>query len=197
MRILSGKLIRDVRKRDTGVRPCPFSVLLVLLIAVSCAGYYNVHVPEPPDIIKNVPFYPREEYQCGPASLAGVLGYYGSTDSPDDVARDIFSRSARGTLGMDLASYAGKRDFRVSQYHGSLQDIRDNILHSQPLILLVDSGFWVLQKNHFMVVIGASGDGVIVNSGKEQHKYLSNADLLRIWRRTGFWTLLITPRKHV
>lgn len=184
-------------KRDTGRMLCPFSVLVLLIILASCAGYHDTPVRDTFDIIENVPFYPQVEFQCGPASLAGVLGYYGTVVSPDDIAHDIFSRSAQGTLGMDLSLYAEKRNFSAHQYHGSLQDIKDTILKKHPLIILADYGFWALQQNHFMVVIGSSGDGVIVNSGKERHKYIANAELMRIWQRTKFWTLLITPQEQV
>lgn len=33
--------------------------------------YYTSH------IIKKVPFYPQETFQCGPASMAEVLNYWG------------------------------------------------------------------------------------------------------------------------
>ncbi len=56
-------------------------------------------MPESADqhMIENVPFYPQETYQCGPASLAGVLNYWRIPEKPDDIAKDIFSENARGT----------------------------------------------------------------------------------------------------
>ncbi|MEN8265200.1 MAG: peptidase C39 family protein, partial [Nitrospirota bacterium] len=64
-----------------------------------------------------------------------------------------------------------------------------------PLIVMVDNGFWIFQRNHFMVVVGYNEDGIIVNSGREQLKFIPLEDFLRSWRRTEFWSLLITPKQ--
>jgi hypothetical protein len=45
-----------------------------------------------------------------------------------------------------------------------------------------------------MVVTGYDESGVIVNSGKERQKFIASKDFLKSWRKTNFWTLLITPK---
>jgi ABC-type bacteriocin/lantibiotic exporter with double-glycine peptidase domain len=145
-------------------------------------------------MIPNVPFYPQEEFQCGPASLAGVLNYWGINVSPEEIASEIYSESARGTLNIDMGLYAEKRGLKARRYRGSLEDIKSKIDSGYPLIVLVDEGFLVYQKNHFMVVIGYGGEGILANSGREQHKFIPVKDFLRSWERTKFWTLLITPK---
>ncbi|HLB02506.1 MAG TPA: C39 family peptidase, partial [Nitrospiria bacterium] len=39
--------------------------------------------------VEGVPFYPQKEYQCGPASLAAVLNYFGQAVSPEEIAEAI------------------------------------------------------------------------------------------------------------
>jgi hypothetical protein len=68
--------------------------------------------------IENVPFYPLEDYQCGPASLAAVLSFQGMAVSPDDIAADIFSSKAKGTLGIDMVLYARGKGLSAEQYSG-------------------------------------------------------------------------------
>jgi predicted double-glycine peptidase len=143
--------------------------------------------------IQNVPFYPQEEYQCGPASLAGVLNYWGLEASPEEIAAEIYSKSAKGTLNIDMGLYVERRGLKARQYRGSFEDIKSKIDSGYPLIVLVDEGFLVYQKNHFMVVIGYGGEGILVNSGREQHKFIPVKDFLKSWERTKFWTLVITP----
>jgi len=141
--------------------------------------------------IGNVPFFPQEDYQCGPASLAGVLHFLGSNDDVREIASEIFSKSARGTLTIDMLLYAEKKGYAASQYSGGLDDLESKIRAGYPLIVLVDYGFSVYHKEHFMVVIGYDADGLIVNSGKSEKLYVSKEDFLRIWGKTNYWTLWI------
>ncbi len=168
-----------------------FSLFLLLF---SCAGPPKIQEPRKARVIENVPFYAQEAYQCGPASLAGVLNFWGLKDSPADIAAEIFSKKARGTLDMDMVFYAERKGLRSSQYSGSMEDLGKNIDSGYPLIVLVDEGFWVYQKNHFMVVLGYGERGLIANSGKEQYKLIPEDLFLRTWEKAKFWTLRITPQ---
>jgi len=145
-------------------------------------------------MILSVPFHPQEGFQCGPASLAGVLNHWNINVSPEEIASEIYSKSAKGTLNIDMVLYAEKRGLKARQYRGNLEDIKSKIDAGYPLIVLVDKGFLVYQKNHFMVVIGYQEEGLLANSGREQHKFIPVKDFLRSWERTKFWTLWITPK---
>lgn len=171
----------------------PLLCFLILPLIFSCAGLPPNRDFKNARIIKNVPFYPQEAYQCGPASLAGVLNYWGFNNSPAEIAAEIYSQKAGGTLDVDMALYAEKKGLKAIQYVGSLEDLKRNIDSNYPLIVLVDYGFWVYQKNHFMVVVGYSGNGLIANSEKERHKVIPLGSFLKAWERTKFWTLRITP----
>lgn len=94
---------------------------------------------------------------------------------------------------MDMVLFAVKKGLTADQYKSSFQDIKSRINAGYPLIVMVDYGFWILQRNHFMVVAGYNEDGVIVNSGREQLKFIPLEDFLRSWKKTEFWSLLITP----
>jgi predicted double-glycine peptidase len=146
-------------------------------------------------MIQNVPFHPQEEYQCGPASLAGVLTYWNIMVSPEEIALEIYSKSVRGTLNIDMVLYVERRGLKARQYRGSLEDLKTKIDSGYPLIVLVDEGFLIYQKNHFMVVIGYGEEAILANSGREQHKFIPVKDFLRSWGRTKFWTLVITPSR--
>ena len=145
-------------------------------------------------MIQNVPFHPQEEFQCGPASLAGVLNHWNINVSPEEIASEIYSKSAKGTLNIDMVLYAEKTGLKARQYRGSMEDIKNKIDSGYPLIVLVDEGVLVYQRNHFMVVVGYGEEGILANSGREQHKFIPFKEFLRSWERTKFWTLLITSK---
>jgi hypothetical protein len=61
---------------------------------------------------------------------------------------------------------------------------------------MVDTGFWVYQQNHYLVVFGYHEKGVIVHSGKRSHQFIPLKELVRSWKKTNFWTLRITPERR-
>jgi ABC-type bacteriocin/lantibiotic exporter with double-glycine peptidase domain len=160
-----------------------------------CIAFAHADSNDSRRMLEEVPFYEQEDNQCGPASLAGVMNFYGIKVTPQDIARQIFSPSARGTLDIDMVLYAEKNGLQASQYKGSLVDLKDNIDSGHPPIILVDYGFFVYQRNHYMVVVGYSDEGIVVHSGKEKGKFISYKELEGPWKRAGFWTLMVAPEK--
>lgn len=195
-------MVPNARKFPTGVsiktgvalRGCPLILILILAFLFSCARTREVTPSEVSQVIEKVPFYPQQEYQCGPASLAGVLNYWGVDISPEEIATEIYSKSAKGTLDVDMILYAERKSLKPHHYKGSLEDIRSNIDSGYPLIVLVDYGFWVYQQNHFMVVVGYNENEIIANSGKDRLKSIPLKNFLKSWEKTEFWTLLVTPK---
>jgi len=173
-------------------RPSSFIIFAILLF-YSCTPINDMPVSSKGQYIEDIPFYQQETYQCGPASLAGVLNYWGINIKPQEIAEAIFSKSARGTLNVDMVLYAQKKGLKAQYYKGDKEDIERKISGGFPLIVLVDFGFMAYQVNHFMVIIGFNDQGVIVNSGKHQGRLLSWRVFEKAWVKTGFWTLLIAP----
>lgn len=173
--------------------------MVVAAVVLVCLAAACTTVPLPPDssavLIEGIPFHPQEEYQCGPASLAGVMNHWGTPVTPGDIAREIFSRSAGGSLTADMARYAERKGLAALQYRGSWADLRTKVAGGYPLVVLVDSGFSLYQVNHFMVVVGFDSRGVIVNSGLRERTIMDRERFLREWERTGFWTLWVRPRE--
>ena len=168
---------------------------LLLLFVISCAGGPNIREPNTAHVIKGVPFYPQEENQCGPASLAGVLNYWGVPVSPAEIAQEIYSRSAKGTLNLDLRFYAERKGLTAKHYEGSWEDLKKKVDSGYPLIVLVDHGFWVYHQYHFMIVLGYDEGGIVAHSGKEKHRFVPLDRFLKSWRRAASWTLFIVPER--
>ena len=175
---------------------CLIAVSLLALCA-SCATAGKM----PPDavIIRNVPFFSQEAYRCGPAALAMAMDYWyrktGRSDwtTPERIAADMYSPSARGVLGIDLETFARTHGFEALQYAGSMADLMEKVDKGVPLIILVDYGFSVYEANHFMVVTGYTKSGVLVDSGRKENQEISERELAKIWKKTDYWTLVVSP----
>jgi ABC-type bacteriocin/lantibiotic exporter with double-glycine peptidase domain len=180
-----------------GYRKGPLLFLIAALFLLSCRA---VIPPETPlskaQIIPNVPFYPQETFQCGPASLAEVFNFWGTRISPEEIARDIYSPSARGTLTMDMVFYAEKKGFVARPYKGDLKDIQKRIDDGYPLVVLVDYGFSFYEKSHFAVLLGYNESGFFMHSGKEKEIFIPTETFMQIWGKADFWTLLLLPKGH-
>ena len=167
-----------------------FAFIATIFLLASCAA-----APVRPDgrtvMVGNVPFYPQAAYQCGPASLAGVMNYLGVKATPEEIAKEIYSGSARGTLNIDMLLYAQRKGLDAVQYAGSWDDLKAKIGGGQPLIVLVDYGIWVYRKDHFMVVTGYNENGVFSNSGKKEGLFIGKDSFLDVWKRADYWTLLL------
>ncbi len=146
-------------------------------------------------VLQKVPFYPQADHQCGPAAMAEVLDYYGSGVTPASIASSIYSKTARGTLGIDMLFYAQQAGFSARQYSGSKRDIMREIDRGRPLIVFVDYGFWVYQEGHFMVVAGYDAGGPIVHSLNGPFEHIPWDEFMGPWKKTGYWTLLITKKQ--
>jgi len=182
-------------KRGTPAWGLPYLFLVLLSFLFSCAASRNVIEPGTTHMIEGIPFFQQEIYQCGPASLAGVLNYWGAEASPEVIAGEIYSKSAKGTLSLDMVLYARKKGLHVIQSRGSIKYLKENIDLGYPVIVMVDYGFWVYQQNHFMVIAGYNKNGVIVNSGRNRLKFIREEDFLRSWEKTDFWILSIRLRR--
>jgi hypothetical protein len=163
---------------------CFFLVLSACASSSSVAGHGS-------KIIGNIRFFPQEDHQCGPASLAGVLDYWGLHISPEEIAGEIFSKSAGGTLNLDMGLYAQRKGCYSLAYSGGMADLREKIDAGYPLVVMVDNGISVWQVIHFMVVTGYNEDSVIVNSGKREHEVVDNDRFIKSWSKTNYWSLLV------
>ena len=168
-----------------------------LLILASCATTRLPPFSPPPGAARldQVPFFPQLDYQCGPAALAGVLNYYGKKATPEEVAGAIFRPNIRGTVTLDMVLYAREQGLSATWFNGSVGDIVRAVDDGVPLIVMVDFGFARISKNHYMVVVGYSPDGIVANSGASRETLILWKDFLPTWERATRWTLRIQARE--
>lgn len=171
----------------------PLLLLLFLPLVAGCAPRSSSLPGNTLHRIKSVPFYPDDRYKCGPASLAGVLNYWGKDRTKEEIARRIYSQSAQGTVPFDLVWYARQTGLRARSFQGTYRQLRRYVRSDKPPIVFVDLGYWGVSIPHFMVVVGTTRNGLIVNSGTHQHKWYSREEFVRAWKETDRWTLLVTP----
>ena len=148
--------------------------------------------------IEAVPFFPQPqgELMCGPAALASVMGYYGDDASMAAVAREVYHERLKGTLPIDLFIYAREKGFKAEYYKGGMEDLKEKLSRSTPLILFLNLGLEAYPVGHYIVALGYNENFkvVLAHSGLERAKVYGYGRLLNAWSKTGFATLLVTPK---
>jgi ABC-type bacteriocin/lantibiotic exporter with double-glycine peptidase domain len=142
--------------------------------------------------IQGVPFVRQASNFCGPASLASVMSYYGTPESQETIAASVYCQGLRGSLITDLENYARLKGFKTQLAQGSLDDIKKSLDDKKPVIVLVDMGFWVVSRPHYLVVTGYGDDGVIAHTGFESSQHFSYEEFTRIWKKRGSVYLIVT-----
>src|SRR4030066_2271829 len=79
-----------------------------------------------PSYVRDVPFFPGEEYQCGPTVLAGVLNYLGYDMKPEDISGEIYLHGIKGTLNIDMAGFCRRfDDFTGKKFKGEIKIFKE------------------------------------------------------------------------
>ena len=178
---------------------------IITLSLTGCATYYEYegksydkHFPAS-SYIESIPFFPQEEFQCGPSVLASILNFLGYKIDPEDISKAIYVGHIKGTLKMDMLSFAKRYEkngrVSVSEIIGDIELIRRDITGGYPVIVFVDLGIWNIRKGHYMLIVGYDDlrGGVIAYSGVEKDKFISYNHFMRTWERGGYWALRIIP----
>jgi ABC-type bacteriocin/lantibiotic exporter with double-glycine peptidase domain len=176
-----------------------FMMLAALgLTLVSCAsGVPYAELPEAqPIYVQNVPFYPQLVAQCGPASLAAVLNYWGKQVTPEEIAREIYVPRLKGSLSLDLWRYANGQNLEATVHRGSLEYLQTHLRQNEPIVASLNLGYKLVPLGHFLVVVGLdpSHRVVIAHSGREKDMRIPFDEFLSAWEKTGYWSLLVKPR---
>ncbi len=189
----------------TGFSPLTLFFIFTIFTVAGCGGPGLRAVMENLDanpahgvLIEAVPFFPQPqgELMCGPAALASVMGYYGDAGSMAAVAREVYHEKLKGTLPIDLFIYAKEKGFKAEYYKGGMEDLKVRLSQSTPLILFLNLGLKAYPVGHYIVAVGYNEilGVVLAHSGLEEAKVYGYGRLLSSWSKTGFATLLVTPK---
>jgi hypothetical protein len=120
-----------------------------------------------------------------------VLRFLGREVSTAEIVRETRTEGLKGTLITDLAGAARTRGFAAEVADLELPRLRERISAGDPVILLVDLGFWVWSRPHYMVAYGWTREGVVAHSGHDRGKVIPFSTLDAQWAKMGRLALLV------
>jgi ABC-type bacteriocin/lantibiotic exporter with double-glycine peptidase domain len=183
------------------VRKCRVRFLAVATLAlfVACAGKnfstLRSGIEERGHYIVGVPFYRQEENSCGPAALASVASFWGQQVNAEQIKDRVYLPELRGTLPMDMERFLREAGFRTTSFAGTLDELKTRVRENVPIICLLDLGFSVYQKPHYVTVIGFddTNEVVIAHDGVNANTVIGYEKFMKEWARAGNWMLIALP----
>lgn len=192
-------------RRCAGLLACVLAVLLsgcaqLVPQTVALRTAWPEGVPQTVEL-KSVPFFPQEDYQCGPAALATVLAYSGVPVTPEPLVRQVFVPARHGSLQLEMLA-AARTYGRVSyQLAPKYADVLREVAAGNPVIVLQDVGVMspMFPEWHYAVVNGFdySSGTVYLRSGRNPRQEMPFTYFEREWIPGKYWAMVVTPPDRV
>ncbi|HKB54982.1 MAG TPA: PA2778 family cysteine peptidase, partial [Ramlibacter sp.] len=145
-----------------------------------------------------VPFFPQDDYQCGPAALATVLSYSGISIAPEPLVSQVYLPSRQGSLQLEMLA-APRRYGRVSYALAPrYADLLREVAAGNPVVVLQDVGPLFTQW-HYAVVNGfdyPSGT-ILLRSGTQLRQEMPFTYFERTWIKGGYWAMVAMPPDRI
>jgi len=144
--------------------------------------------------IERVPFFPQEQYYCGPSSLAMALAWSGLPVMPDDLVAAVYTPGREGTFASDIVT-AARRNGRLAVEIHALDDVLAELAAGHPVIVFQNLRLSLFPQWHFAVAIGYDLEErqLILRSGTTRRLVMPLDAFENTWRRAEYWALVVLP----
>lgn len=145
--------------------------------------------------IAQVPFFPQDEYQCGPASLAMVAQYAGVSVQPDELKPQVFLPGRQGSLQLEMLVATRRQGLLAYPLAPELEDLLHEVAAGNPVLVLQNLTFSFAPLWHYAVVIAFDRERntIVLHSGVTERLEMSLFTFERTWARGGYWAMLALP----
>lgn len=181
-------------------------VLLLGLLVSGCATLESRSLLKnpPTDIpqtaeLTNVPFFPQEDFQCGPASLATALGAKGINVTPNDLTKQVFLPGRKGSLQVEMRSASRSQGMLAVTMSGRMKDLFTEVTNGNPVIVLQNLGLSIYPRWHYAVLVGYDlpRGNVILRSGTVPREVMAMTTFEHTWKRSNYWGIVVVPPNEV
>lgn len=145
--------------------------------------------------LTEVPFFPQERYQCGPAALATVLQSRGRAVNPEQLVSQVYLPGRRGSLQAEIIAAVRRADLLPVRLEGGLRALLRELAAGNPVLVLQNLGLSWWPRWHYAVAVGYDLDRreLVLRSGTLRRRVTDFALFERTWARSGHWALVIVP----
>ena len=140
-----------------------------------------------------VPFFPQDQYQCGPAALAAMLNTAGVSVAPADLTPKIYIPEKRGSLQVEIQAAIRRYGRLPYPVEPELEAILMQVVSGKPVLVLQNLGLSWIPQWHYAVVIGfdLKKKKLILRSGTIKRYLVDIRTFEHTWRRAGRWAYVV------
>lgn len=174
--------------------------LVFLLWLTGCAGTpqtdsLTLQVPAAlvtPTELSHTPFFPQEDYQCGPAALAMLMQAQGLAVTPDELKDEVYLPERKGSLQIEMLTATRRHGLLPYVLRPELEELLYEVQSGRPVLVLQNQGVSWYPQWHYAVVIGYNlQEGqLILRSGTIERYVMSIYTFERTWQRSQYWAML-------
>ena len=149
--------------------------------------------------LKQVPFFPQTEYQCGPAALATVLASAKVKVKPSDLVSQVYVPERKGSFQVEMLAAARRHGMISYELAPRYEDVLHEIAAGTPVIVLQNLGVGPFDNWHYAVAVGYDLDenNLVLRSGDKQ-RHVMNAGVNEfVWRKSGYWAMVVVPPNRI
>ena len=141
--------------------------------------------------LASTPFYPQEDYQCGPAALATLLAASGLDITPETLAPEAFIPGRKGSLQLELIGAARRHGRLPYVLATTAGEMVEELQAGRPVLVLQNLGATHLPNWHYAVLIGydAERNVALLRSGDEKRLVMRWQRFAGTWHRGGRFAL--------
>lgn len=185
-------------ERSAGPRPLPALLLTLALFLTGCtapAPRFQASLP-PGSVdleLTETPFFPQEEFQCGPAALATVLTATGVPVTPNDLVPRVYLPGRQGSLQLEILAAARRYGRIPYELPPEPTAVLKELEQERPVLILQNLGLPTWPRWHYAVLIGYLGKShqVVLRSGRERRLLMDADRFLATWNRAERWALVL------
>lgn len=172
----------------------------LLWVLAGCAASPTLAERLPAGVPRSVeltatPFFPQEDYQCGPAALATVLSASGAPTTPVELTPQVYLPGRQGSLQAELLG-AARRHGRLPYVMPSQADeLIAEMNEGRPVLILQNLRVTRWPQWHYAVLVGYDADRnvAILRSGARERVEMRWQRFARTWHLGGRWAITTLP----
>lgn len=144
--------------------------------------------------LADIPFFPQEEYQCGPAALATVLVANNVETTAEELIPLVYVPGRQGSFQVELVA-AARRFHRLAYVlEPRLEDLLREVEAGHPVLVMQNLGVNWYPQWHFAVAKGfdLQRGEILLNSDVREDYSVSMRTFERTWARADHWAVVVT-----
>ena len=151
-------------------------------------------LPEAAEIAAT-PFFPQEDYQCGPASLAAVLVHAGRDATPESLLAQVYLPARKGSLQAEMLAATRRHRLVAYPLAPRMEDLLRELAAGTPVVVLQNLALDWWPQWHYAVAIGydLGRREVVLRSGVTRRLTMPLDTFEHTWARSGHWAMAALP----